>query len=219
FFYLKYFLKGIEATGVEIEQIDIYDPKIRINSCKGCLSCKYSGSCAIDDDAKIIIDKIVNSRLIIFAFPVHFASIPDRLQSLFGRFLVLFTPYCRKDMNTTRMIRRDAPDQKLVFFSTCLLPEKDQFRGCLDIFEKIAFQMGIPILCKIIRPAAAHFVLAPQMRPFLERILDALEKSGSQLAKVGRIPGKLLRRVSSPYISNDSARKLINDYFGLGKEL
>ena len=61
-----------------------------IEYCKGCLACHHIDRCVIKDDINPIIDKLVESKLIIFGVPNYFDNVTglfknfmDRLQPLY----------------------------------------------------------------------------------------------------------------------------------------
>lgn len=83
-------LKAVKDMGGETELINIYE--YRIEPCRGCVSenileCRYP--CIINDDMKIIYDKILDSNGIIIATPVYWYNLSGYLKNMVDRLTAL----------------------------------------------------------------------------------------------------------------------------------
>ncbi len=72
---LRTALETAKKLGADVEEINLYE--YRIEDCTGCVSdeqlaCRYP--CVINDDMKIIYDKILESDGVIFATPIYWYS-------------------------------------------------------------------------------------------------------------------------------------------------
>jgi len=72
---LRIALETAKKLGAEVEELNLYE--YRIEDCLGCVSdeqlaCRYP--CVIDDDMKIIYDKILKADGVIFATPIYWFS-------------------------------------------------------------------------------------------------------------------------------------------------
>ena len=72
---LRIALETAKKLGAEVEELNLYE--YRIEDCLGCVSderlaCRYP--CVIDDDMKIIYDKILRADGVIFATPIYWFS-------------------------------------------------------------------------------------------------------------------------------------------------
>lgn len=64
------FLNGAKDAGNSVEKISLYDKTIGF--CKGCLACQKTGRCVIHDDADIIVGKMLNADVLVFATPIYY---------------------------------------------------------------------------------------------------------------------------------------------------
>lgn len=72
-----------------------------IEYCKGCLACHKVNRCVIKDDINFIIDKLINSELIIFGVPNYF----DNVSGLFKNFIDRLHPlYKSKQLKNKKVI-------------------------------------------------------------------------------------------------------------------
>lgn len=78
-------LKKIESlmVGNEIEFCNIND--FDIKPCVGCENCMRKGTCPINDEAKIILDKMIDADGIIIGSPIHLRQISGALKVVFDR--------------------------------------------------------------------------------------------------------------------------------------
>ena len=200
FFYLNYLIKGIEQSQTEVEVIDIYDKEFCIEPCQGCFSCwsKTKKECVIKDDANGLIQKVNDSYLTIYAFPLYIESFPAKLKAFFDRMFIgvmpVFVPY----YNLTRHPLWEKREQYIAFFSINGFPEIEHFKAVTEIFKGIERNSHSPIVAVILRPCAQSFT-APPYRNYLKRILKSLEQAGTELVEQGQVSKKVLKYISSNY--------------------
>lgn len=82
---IKIVANELEKEGIEVEIIHVGDKNIR-----GCLACNMCAKnknerCAIDDEVNDWIQKIKNADGVIFASPVHYASIAATMKAFLDR--------------------------------------------------------------------------------------------------------------------------------------
>ena len=82
------FVKGAAEAGHAVEKVNLAE--LRVNPCRGCYACRDSQRCVQDDDARLVIDKMMNADIIVLASPVYFYSISAQLKALFDRTVVIF---------------------------------------------------------------------------------------------------------------------------------
>ncbi len=90
------FLKGSLEAGHEVEKIFISSKNI--GYCKACYYCQKSdGICAIKDDMNEILEKILQSEVIVLSSPVYFYSIDAQLKALIDRCVAKWTKIKNKE--------------------------------------------------------------------------------------------------------------------------
>ena len=87
------FMKGTAEAGHQTELISLN--KLQVNGCMGCNACRYGKPCVQKDDFNLLIPKIKEADLIVFASPLYFWTISSKLKAFIERF------YCiaEKDEN------------------------------------------------------------------------------------------------------------------------
>jgi len=76
-------LEGAREAGAETEVIDI--TRLKINYCKGCVTCYKDGICHQKDDYNAIIEKMIAADGIILSSPNYIDNITAQLKTLFDR--------------------------------------------------------------------------------------------------------------------------------------
>ena len=119
------FAEGAKAAGNEVEKVRIAD--LKIGYCTGCYVCQKTGKCAIKDDARSVIDKMMAADVIVLASPVYFYSICAQLKALIDRTVVVYPNLTNKRfyyLLTMADTNRDKFDGSLA-----------ALRGFLDCYE------------------------------------------------------------------------------------
>ena len=119
------FAVGAKEAGNEVEKVRIAD--LKIGYCTGCYACQNTGKCAIKDDARSVIDKMLTADVIVLASPVYFYSICAQLKALIDRTVVVYPNLTNKRFYyilTMADTNRDKFDGSLA-----------ALRGFLDCYE------------------------------------------------------------------------------------
>lgn len=83
-------LRGAETKGAETELINLYELDFR--GCYSCFACKRKGSlcngvCAIKDDLRGVLEKILNCDVLLLGSPIYFANVTGEMCSFLERLL------------------------------------------------------------------------------------------------------------------------------------
>ena len=108
------FAEGAKAAGNDVEKVRITE--LKIGYCTGCYACQTTGKCAIRDDARGVIDKMLAADVIVLASPVYFYTICAQLKALIDRTVVIYP-------NLT--------DKKFYYILTMADTDRDKFDGSL----------------------------------------------------------------------------------------
>ena len=110
---LKEAQKGAEETGAEVEYFNLYDYDFK--GCRSCFVCKLKGNktgglCAIKDEAKPILEKILQADAVIMGSPIYYSYPTGVFRMLLERMLFAAATYL-KDEKTRfkRQINRNIP--------------------------------------------------------------------------------------------------------------
>jgi len=85
---LDFALKGAQEQGAEVERIDLFD--LNFSGCKSCFACKlltdtFFGKCALNDDLKPVLEKILNADAVVIASPIYYHDVTGATRNLLER--------------------------------------------------------------------------------------------------------------------------------------
>ena len=83
------FARGAREGGNCVEKVTLYDKTIKF--CKGCLTCVKTQRCVIQDDAAVIVQKMLTADVIVFATPVYYYGMCGQMKTLLDRANPLFS--------------------------------------------------------------------------------------------------------------------------------
>ncbi len=87
---LKSALDGAESVGAKTELIHLYD--LNFKGCISCFACKRVGSkcnglCAVNDDAKPVLEKILGCDALLLGSPIYFGNVTGEMRSFIERLI------------------------------------------------------------------------------------------------------------------------------------
>lgn len=201
------FLNGMsEAAPQEVQCIDVIDQKI--NFCLGCFACKQNGGSCVQDDAMYgILEKILDSDLLLFSFPLHSYGMPAPLKNLIDRMLPLSSmAMASVNGRYTHIGQRDYAHLRYLMICGCGFPNsKQNFEPAIAQF-KLLFPSGHTILTV---PESPMFN-APEAAAVTVPRLELVKKAGRQYTETGTIEETLLAEVGSPIIPEEVYAKIVN---------
>lgn len=201
------FLNGMrEVAPQEVQCIDVIDQKI--NFCLGCFACKQNGGSCVQDDAMHgILEKILDSDLLLFSFPLHSYGMPAPLKNLIDRMLPL-SSMAMANLNGryTHIGQRDYSHLRYLMICGCGFPNsKQNFEPAIAQF-KLLFPGNHTILTT---PESPMFN-APEAAAVTTPRLELVKKAGHQYAETGVIEEMLLAEICSPMIPEETYAKIVN---------
>lgn len=201
------FLNGMsEAAPQEVQCIDVIDQKI--NFCLGCFACKQNGGSCVQDDAMYgILEKILDSDLLLFSFPLHSYGMPVPLKNLIDRMLPLSSmAMASVNGRYIHIGQRDYAHLRYLMICGCGFPNsKQNFEPAIAQF-KLLFPSGHTILTV---PESPMFN-APEAAAVTVPRLELVKKAGRQYTETGTIEETLLAEVGSPMIPEEVYAKIVN---------
>jgi len=78
------FAKGAEEAGHQVEIVSLL--KNEVKGCLGCNACRYGKPCVQKDAFNLIVPKIKDADMIVFASPLYFWTLSSRLKAFIERF-------------------------------------------------------------------------------------------------------------------------------------
>lgn len=201
---LSPFLEGIKEAGASVELF--YTRELKISPCNGDMSCwfKNPGKCGQDDDMQMLLPKLKEADIIIWASPVYYAGITGPLKNLMDRQLPIH-------VSAEIPLRK----QKVVLVSSSGFWD-------LAMFDPLLVQMkaiydrpegSFEFAGALLRPGADYMqeMMKGEGRTVLEGIFRAANEAGRQLVRDGKISEELQRAVSKELMSNEEYEKAANE--------
>jgi multimeric flavodoxin WrbA len=87
---LEEVFRGAKQEGAETELYSVSDKKIA--PCQGCMSCRETGECVIEDDMKDLGDRMISADGIVFGTPVYFYNMTAQAKAIIDRTIALNRP-------------------------------------------------------------------------------------------------------------------------------
>ncbi len=81
-------IDGLKSAGATVKELFL--PKLNIERCRQCEDngwgiCRTEGNCIIKDDFQMLVDKIADSDMVVFATPVYFSDLSESLRAFLDR--------------------------------------------------------------------------------------------------------------------------------------
>ena len=201
------FLDGMqEARAQEVEIINAVDRHIEY--CTGCFACMHNGGkCIHDDDMKEILDKILESDLLVFSYPLYCYGMPAPLKAILDRVLPLSRMTMEKVGERYEHVgQADVSHLRYLMICGCGFPNsKHNFEAAVAQF-KLMFPENHTIITipesPIFNVPSADVVTKPR--------LELVRQAGLQYAKTGEINSALLAQIQGPMIPEEVYAQIVN---------
>lgn len=128
-------VKEAEKLNYESCYINLYDKNIAL--CRGCMKCKESTKCVINDDIHEIREKLMECDLVVIASPTYFANVSAPVKNMFDRLVGAIM-----DDNENMIPKpRFSSKQQYVLMTTCNTPWPfdriaKQSTGCIKAMKE-----------------------------------------------------------------------------------
>ncbi|MDD7651745.1 MAG: flavodoxin family protein [Candidatus Faecousia sp.] len=201
------FLDGMtEEAHHEVQVLHVIDQHIEF--CSGCLACMRNGGvCHHRDDMRFILEQILASDLLLFSFPLYGYGMPAMLKNLIDRTLPLSSLAMRKAGDRYEHVEQaDFSHLKYLMICGCGFPNSTH-----NFEPAVAqFKLMFPGNHTIITVPESPMFNAPEAAVVTVPRLELVREAGRQYVKTGAIDGKLLARICSPMIPEETYAKIVN---------
>lgn len=85
---VKEVIRGAQDVGAETTIFNLYD--MNIKPCQGCLVCRKTGHCVMEDDFQNIFKHIIDADVVVFGSPVYIWQVTAQMKLLWDRLCGLF---------------------------------------------------------------------------------------------------------------------------------
>jgi multimeric flavodoxin WrbA len=84
----KEVIRGAQDAGAETTIYNLYD--MNIKPCQGCLACRKTGRCVMQDDFQGMFKQIIDADVVVFGTPVYLWQVTAQMKLLWDRLCGLF---------------------------------------------------------------------------------------------------------------------------------
>ncbi len=180
---LDNFLSGASHSGAEVDKIILRS--MDYTPCRGCNACHKTGECIVQDDAEVIIERVMSCDCLAVASPIYSMGITAELKGLIDRAQYIWAQkfILKTLIYSDPLIRR----HKGVFISTAGLPWEHVFDAAFPaitaFFNTIGFEYYDNIIAndmdthKGIRGHPTALAEAFEKGENVVRVIGSLEKS------------------------------------------
>ncbi len=201
------FIEGMmDVWPQEISIINAVDKHVEY--CTGCFSCmRNGGTCIHDDDMRGILEKILESDLLLLSFPLYCYGMPAPLKALIDRILPLSSMSMEKVGDRYEHVgQADFSHLRYLMICGCGFPNsKHNFEPAIAQF-RLLFPCGHTILTVPESPLFNE----PSAAVVTEPRLALLREAGRIYAGTGAIPEELLHKIGSPMIPEEIYAAIVN---------
>ena len=208
------FLDGLREAGAEVELF--YTKKLDINPCQGEFNCwfKTPGSCFQCDDMRMLLPKLAEADLWVFATPVFLDGMTGSLKILVDRMLPLIRPlYVLVDGHSRHPRREGTVSGQVVIVSNCGLWEMDNFDPLIAHVKAICKNFDREYAGALLRPHGTGLRRMMESGANLADIFAAAKEAGKQLAENGRMSLETLKAVGRELMTVEQHVQVANEKF------
>ena len=107
-------LKGLKDKGGDVEKISLYDYDIK--PCTGCCTCEGNKPCVINDDQRIVMEKMGSADVVVFGSPAYWSNVTSEAKKFMDRSADFF------EMTSMGPKRTKDKPSKVVLVTACGAP-------------------------------------------------------------------------------------------------
>jgi len=193
------FLDGMREAGAEIEVY--YTRQLNIKPCQGDFSCqlKTPGKCFQKDDMEMLLPKLVDADIQVFATPVYVDGIAGSLKCLWERTVPLANPFFElNNGHCYKRRRKDNDTGKAVLVASCGYWEMDNFDPMLAHVKARCWNTNREFAGALLRPHSFALKIMTSKGIPINDIFEAAREAGHQLVNEGEMSNQTLSVISRP---------------------
>ncbi len=208
------FLEGIEKAGAEVDLF--YTRNLQIHPCQGDLACwaNTPGTCYQKDDMEMLLPKLADAEIWVFATPVYVDGMPGPLKNMVDRAIPLVEPFFEyRDGHCRHPLREGVKHGKLVLVASCGFWEMDNFDPLLAHIRAMCRNMNKEFAGALLRPHGHVLKWMLKKGEPVNDVIDAARLAGRQLIQEGAMSSQSLAAVCRPLVPVDTLVQATNQKF------
>jgi multimeric flavodoxin WrbA len=181
------FLAGASAAGAKTESIRLIDRNVQ--PCTTCTKCFVDGICPIEDDMPLLIQKFLDSDIVVFAAPLYMDMVSGLTKIFIDRLMPLLDPHFEQDENGEyRHFKRNNKFPDLAVISNGHMPEQTQFQVIKLFMARLARSLHTQVVAEIYRSSGGILNSDDEaFKPAIRAYRQLLREAGRELVTKGRI--------------------------------
>jgi multimeric flavodoxin WrbA len=208
------FLDGMREAGAEVQVY--YTKKLNIEPCQGEFDCwlKTPGKCFQHDDMEVLLPRLAEADIHIFATPLYTDGVSGPLKNLWDRMIPLAYPFFELRDGHCRLPHRQGDvTSKVVLVSNCGFWELDNFEPLLAHMQARCRNNRQEFAGALLRPHG------PALKPMADSgapvndVFEAARAVGRQLIQEGKMSSQTLATVSRPLMPLDMYVQSVNQEY------
>ena len=208
------FLGGMREAGAEVELFNA--KKLKIKPCQGCFKCweKTPGICFQKDDMQMILPKVREADILVYATPVYVDGVTGPMKNLMDRTLPMIQPFIElRDGHCRHPLREGTKSGKVVLISNCGFWEMDNFDPLLVHMRAYCKNAYREFAGALLRPQGGALKPMMDMGAPVNDILEAARETGCQLVRDGKMADETLATVSRELMPLEMYVQIANQGF------
>lgn len=197
----------VEGMGETYDYIDTM--RVNVKPCLGCYACwrVTPGKCVQQDDMAGILDRILESELVIWSTPLYCYSVPSNVKALYDRLIPLGTMEQRVDeQGGTYHPGRQEIRTQIMLISGCGFPNRENNYEAMDFQFDRMFSPTCPRIYCLESPLLG----IPEAKPVADQYLEYARRAGAEFKATGKISAETQALLDAPMIPPDVYRAQIN---------
>jgi putative NADPH-quinone reductase len=200
------FARGICAAGGEVETVHLYDAHIEY--CTGCFACKHNGGvCVIEDDMAGLLQKMLETDVLICSFPLYSYAMPAAMKNFVDRTMPLssWNMVRNAEGKYGHNMQFDVSRLHFVMICGCGFPNsRHNFEGAVR-----SFRLKYPDSTVITVPESPMFNIREAQQFTAPRLLE-MEAAGREYAEGFSLSEQTLLSICSPMIPEEIYAQFAN---------
>lgn len=210
------FAEGARAAGAEVEVIQLAEKEI--NHCIACVKCwtKTPGRCAFHDDQAELLEKFMQSDIVVMATPVYGHNVTGIMKTFLDRMTPIIDPHLVKMENgTTGHIKRYEAYPKFGVIATGGFPEQKCCEFVSRYFHRVAVDLYSEVVFEIHKGEAILLKMGADspVGPIVEEYKQHVRKAGREVVENMKISEATAKALDQPFIPEEIYIEQANKYW------
>jgi len=207
---LNPFIDGMREMGADVELL--HTKTLDIRPCLGRLECFVRGACIQQDDMQMVLPKLQDADVWVFATPVYWGGAAAAMKNLIDRMTPFGNPeFGIRNGHSYHSLRDEVKRGMAVLVATCGFWELDNFDPLIDYMKTFCQHAEREYVGALLRPHSMPFMGMVKTGKPVDDILEAARSAGRELVTNGKIAADVLDTIGRPLMPLEAFVKVANE--------